>query len=53
MSIKNLLGLKDANISDCDIMAKIREAQRNNLTEVEFVKLDGSRVRIELPKMGF
>ncbi len=53
MSIKNLLGLSDIDISDSEIMAKIREAQRKNLSEVEFIKLDGTRIKIELPTMGF
>lgn len=49
MSLKNLLGLTDANISDSEIMAKVAEAMRKNLSEIEFVKLDGSRIKIELP----
>ena len=53
MSIKNLLGLTDIDISDSEIMAKIREAQRKNLSEVEFIKLDGTRIKIELPTVGF
>lgn len=49
MSLKNLLGLTDANISDSEIMAKVAEAMRKNLSEIEFIKLDGSRIKIELP----
>ena len=53
MSLKNLLGLTDANISDSEIMAKVAEAMRKNLSEIEFIKLDGSRIKIELPSPGF
>ncbi|MBW2966185.1 hypothetical protein KY342_03715 [Candidatus Woesearchaeota archaeon] len=53
MSIKNLLGLRDVTISDHEIIAKVSEAQSKNLTEVEFIRLDGSIVRIKLPRMGF
>ena len=53
MSIKNLLGLTDVAISDNEIIAKIAEAQRKNLSEVEFIKLDGTRIKIGLPTMGF
>ena len=53
MSIKNLLGLTDVAISDNEIMAKIIEAQHKNLSEVEFIKLDGSIIKIKLPTMGF
>ena len=40
-------------ITDYEIMAKITEAQHKNLSEVEFIKLDGSVVKIYLPTMGF
>jgi len=53
MSIKNLLGLKDIDISDHEIMAKIAEAQHKNLSEVEFIKVDGTRIRIGFPNVGF
>jgi hypothetical protein len=53
MSIKNLLGLKDIDISDYEIIAKIKEAQCKNLSKVEFIKLDGSKIKIELPTVGF
>ena len=49
MSLKNLLGLTDANISDSEIMAKVAEAMRKGLSEVEFINIDGSRTKIELP----
>ena len=49
MSIKNLLGLAGTNISDCEIIAKLTEAQRRNLDEIEFVKIDGTVIKIQLP----
>ena len=49
MSLKNLIGLTDVNISDCDIIAKIAEAKHKGLSEIEFIKLDGSRIKIKLP----
>lgn len=53
MSLKNLLGLTDISISDCEIMAKIAEAKHKGQSEVEFIKIDGSRIRIGLPSPGF
>ena len=51
MSIKNLLGLGDIVIADYEIMAKVVEAQKKNLSEVEFIKKDGVRIKIEMPVM--
>ena len=53
MSLKNLLGLNDVDISNEEIMAKVAEAMRRNLSEIEFIKLDGSSVKIELPSPRF
>ncbi|MBW2982049.1 hypothetical protein KY343_04165 [Candidatus Woesearchaeota archaeon] len=53
MSLKNLLGLTDISISDCEIMAKVAEAKHKGLSEIEFIKTDGSAVKIELPMIGF
>ncbi len=49
MTLKHLLGLDDAQISDSEIMAKFSEAKKNNLGEVEFIKPDGNRIKILLP----
>ncbi len=49
MSLKNLLGLKEVDISDYEIIAKVAEARKKGMSEVEFIKIDGSRVKIELP----
>lgn len=49
MSIKKLLGLTGTNISDCEIIAKLTQAQRRNLDEIEFVKVDGTVIKIQLP----
>ena len=47
--IKDLLGLEQTSLGDYDIMAKIKEAQKKNLGEVEFVDEDGKRIRVLLP----
>jgi len=49
MALKDLLDLSDMNISDCEIMAKVIEARKKGMSEVEFIKIDGSRVKIGLP----
>ena len=54
MSLKNLLGLTDADISDSEIMARVADAMRKGMSEVEFIKIDGSKTKIELPNdIGF
>lgn len=49
MTLKHLLGLDNANISDIEIMARFIEAQKKNLSEVEFIKPEGTIVKILLP----
>ena len=49
MSLKQLLGLDDMNLSDVDIMGKIKDAYDNDLDEVEFWKDDGTKVVVRLP----
>jgi len=49
MTIKKLLGLDKANISDTEIIARLSEARKKNLGEVEFICPDGSRIKILLP----
>ncbi len=53
MSLKQLFGLDDLEISDNEIMAKIKEAFDKSLDIVEFVKTDGTKVLVKLPKMDF
>ena len=50
MSIKNLLGLEELNITDVEIMSRFISAQKKCLGEVEFIKPDRSSVKILLPK---
>lgn len=52
MSLKELLGLNGTDISEAEIMKKIAEAKRQNLTEVEF-DVGGSKVKISIPSIGF
>ncbi|MBS3138577.1 hypothetical protein J4207_02625 [Candidatus Woesearchaeota archaeon] len=53
MSLKNLLGLDDMNISDTEIMEKIKSALDHDLNEVEFVRNDGTLVVVRLPRIDF
>jgi len=48
MSLKELFGLVNEDISDLEIVAKLKEAQKNNLSAVEFTKKDGSKVMLML-----
>lgn len=48
MSLKILLGLDETGLSDAEIMAKLREAEANNLDHVEFV-IGGDVTKISLP----
>lgn len=52
-TLKRLLGLEETQISDIEIVAKLNEAQKKNLDEIEFVKGDGSKTIIRLPKASF
>ncbi len=49
--LKVLLGIEEASISDCEIMSKFKQARDQDLDEVEFLKADGSKVVVRLPKL--
>jgi hypothetical protein len=51
MSLKQMLGLE--GISDFEIMMKLMDAQKQDLDEVDFVKEDGSVVKVHLPHLNF
>ncbi len=53
MSVKELFGLGDCNISDYEIMNKLREALINNMEEVDFIDNEGNTVKVSLPQMKF
>jgi hypothetical protein len=53
MALRVLFGLEDMDISDADIMAKIKDAFDHDLQEVQFVKGDGTKVIIKLPRIDF
>ena len=53
MSLKMLFGLGDVETSDMEIMARIKAAYERDLDEVEFLKADGSKVILKLPRMDF
>ena len=53
MSLKQLLGLNEAGIADFEIMRKIKEAVKDKLDAVDFVKADGKVVKIHLPHLEF
>ena len=48
MSLKELFGLTNEDISDSEIIAKLKEAQKNNLNTLEFTKKDGSKIMLML-----
>jgi hypothetical protein len=52
MSLKELLGINKAGISDAEIVARLTEAQRKNLDFVE-LSLDGDVIKISIPHIGF
>lgn len=52
MSLRHLLGLDGIRIDDIEIMARIIEAQRRNLDDVEF-NVDGEIVKISIPHIKF
>jgi hypothetical protein len=53
MSLKQLFGLEDLDLSDNDIMGKIKDAFDHDLDVVEFIKSDGTKVIIKLPHIDF
>ncbi len=53
MSLKQLLGLNEVGISEFEIIKKLREAQRTDLDEVDFLRPDGTVVKIHLPHIHF
>ena len=52
MSLKQLLGLNKAGITDIEIIGRIKEAQRKDLDSVEF-NIEGNIVKISLPHISF
>jgi len=53
MSLCHLFGLEDLDLSDAEIMGRIKEAFDKDLHEIEFVKVDGTKVIIKLPHVDF
>lgn len=53
MSVKHLLGLDELDLTDYEIMARIKAAYREELDQVEFLNPDGTRVVIKLPHLDF
>ena len=49
-NIKHWLGIEDLKISDCEVMAKLIDAQRKDLDEIDFETPDGI-VRVKLPHL--
>lgn len=46
MSLKELFGLTNENISDSEIISKLKQAQKSNLSTLEFTKKDGSKIML-------
>ena len=53
MSLKQLFGLEEMDITDIQIMAKIKEAYDKELDAVEFMQHDGTKVIVKLPHIDF
>jgi hypothetical protein len=53
MSLKNLLGLNEAGISDFEIMRKLNDAYAHDLDEVDFVDENGEVIKVKLPHLEF
>ena len=53
MSLKILFGLEGLDITDTEIMVRIKSAIDRDLHELEFVRSDGSKVLIKLPHIDF
>ncbi|MBD3248937.1 hypothetical protein GF336_02725 [Candidatus Woesearchaeota archaeon] len=53
MSVKELFGLENCNISDYEVMGKLREAFIHNMEEIDFIDNQGNTVRVYLPQMKF
>jgi len=51
MSLKKLLGLDNVSMTDCELMARIREAQTQNQDFVEF-EVNGEIIRMSLPNIS-
>ncbi len=48
MSMKKVLGLENENITEEELVARIREAEANHVS-FEFTKKDGSKIKIDFP----
>ncbi len=53
MSLKKLLGLEDTNISDDEILARIKDALDKNISDIEFTTKSGEKIQIRLPHQDF
>ena len=53
MSLKKLLDLEGEDITEDEILAKIKDAQKNNTDTIEITKKDGSKVTIRIPRIVF
>jgi hypothetical protein len=51
MSLRTILGLGETGLTDYEIMAKISDARKRNLDEVDFINADGSITKIFIPSM--
>lgn len=51
MSIRNMLGLGETGLTDYEILAKIKDAQRKNINEIEFIGMDGSVIKLFVPSI--
>lgn len=53
MTLRELFGLESLNISDMEIMARIKQAFDKEQDIIEFVSSDGKKIIVRLPKIDF
>ena len=53
MSLKLLFGLEDTELTDDDILKRIKEALDRGLSEIEFTSKDGTKTKVKLPHADF
>ncbi|MBI2665721.1 hypothetical protein HYX12_03815 [Candidatus Woesearchaeota archaeon] len=52
MSIKELLGLKESQLSEMEIVKKLEEAQKKDLPEVVFTLKNNQKILVKVKKVS-
>jgi len=53
MSVKSILGLDGCHIAESEIMQKFHDAQAKGLPEIEFIKEDGTTIKVYIPHIPY